>query len=106
MKISIAQHGALCSAVLATQICMSTSVFAETPSATTPAATTPTAHVHALDRDGKPIYGCELMSETEISGLRSLLFSIKDPAVRDEARAAHRKAMDKRAAERGVKIEE
>ena len=59
-----------------------------------------------LDRDGKPIYGIELMTETEVSGLRSMLFSIKDPVVREEARAAHRKAMDKRAAERGVKIKQ
>ena len=46
------------------------------------------------------------MSETEVSGYRSLLFSIKDPVAREEARAAHRKAMDKRAAERGVAIKQ
>jgi hypothetical protein len=104
MRISISWRGALCLTALATLI--STSIGAETPSATAPVTATPTAHVHALDRDGKPIYGCELMSETEISGMRSLLFSIKDPALRDEARVAHRKAMEKRALQRGVRIEE
>jgi hypothetical protein len=59
-----------------------------------------------LDREGKPIYGAELMTESEISGLKSMLFSIKDPKDREDARAAHRKAMDKRAAERGVKVQE
>jgi hypothetical protein len=104
MKISTDFSGALCTALLATL--MGTPCFAETPPDTKPAATTPTAHVHEVDREGKPIYGCELMSETEISGMRSMLFSIKDSAARDEARASHRKAMDKRAAERGVKIEQ
>lgn len=67
---------------------------------------TQTAAAAPLDREGKPIYGYELMTESEISGLTSLLFSIKDPAAREEARAAHHKAMDKRAAERGVKIKQ
>jgi hypothetical protein len=104
MKNPIVRSGALCTALLATL--MGAPAFAETPPGTSPDAPTPAAHVHALDREGKPIYGCELMSETEISGLRSLLFSLKDPVLRDEARAAHRKAMDKRAAERGLKIDE
>ena len=75
------------------------SVAAEEPTSITTALDT-----RVLDREGKPIYGAELMTETEISGLKSMLFSIKDPKDREEARAAHRKAMDKRAAERGVKI--
>lgn len=59
-----------------------------------------------FDRDGKRIVGFELMSETEIAGYRSLLFSIRDSAARDQARAEHRKSMEKRAAERGVKLQE
>jgi hypothetical protein len=82
------------------------SAFAEEPFSAV--SSTPSAAVdpQRLDRDGKPIYGFELMTETEVGGLRSLLFSIKDPLAREEARAAHRKAMDKRAAERGVKIQQ
>jgi hypothetical protein len=84
------------------------SVRAEEPVATpAPAPSPETAeNPRMFDRDGKRIVGFELMSETEISGLRSLLFSIKDPALRDQARAEHRKAMEKRAAERGVKLQE
>lgn len=78
---------------------------AEEPGVTT-ATVSPTVDPRTLDREGKPIYGFELMSETEVSGFRSLLFSIKDPVAREEARAAHRKAMDKRAAERGVAIKQ
>ena len=78
---------------------------AEEPGVTA-ATVSPTVDPRTLDREGKPIYGFELMSESEVSGFRSLLFSIKDPAARDEARAAHRKAMDKRAAERGVTIKQ
>ena len=78
---------------------------AEEPGVTAPIAT-PAVDPRMLDREGKPIYGFELMSETEVGGFRALLFSIKDPVAREEARAAHRKAMDKRAAERGVTIKE
>lgn len=78
---------------------------AEEPNVTA-SVTSPAADPRALDREGKPIYGFELMSETEVSGLKSLLFSIKDPVARDAARAEHRKAMDKRAAERGVTIKQ
>ena len=75
---------------------------AEEPFPAPQPATTETVDPQLLDRDGKRIVGFELMSETERSGYRALLFSIKDPVARDEARAAHRKAMEKRAAERGV----
>jgi hypothetical protein len=81
-------------------------VTAEEPGLTAPTVSQATPDPRTLDREGKPIYGFELMSETEVSGFRSLLFSIKDPAAREEARAAHRKAMDKRAAERGVTIKQ
>lgn len=81
------------------------SVRAEEP-AKSPTATTPAANPQMLDREGKRIIGFELMSETEIAGYRSLLFSIRDPAAREQARAEHRKAMEKRAAERGVKLQE
>lgn len=74
------------------------------PAPTTATTPNPTDNPRMFDRDGKRIVGFELMSETEISGLRSLLFSIKDPALRDQAREEHRKAMEKRAAERGVKL--
>ena len=79
-------------------------VYAEEPVSAAAIAAPTTPDPQTLDREGKPIYGFELMSDTEVSGLRSLLFSIKDPVAREEARANHRKAMDKRAAERGVKI--
>jgi hypothetical protein len=59
-----------------------------------------------VDRDGKVIYGYKLMTETELGGYRSQLFFIKSLEDRDAVRAEHRRAMDKRAAERGVKIEE
>jgi len=80
--------------------------IAEEPALSTSSLSAPALDPATLDREGKPIYGIELMTESEIGGLRSLLFSIKDPVARDEARAAHRKAMDKRAAERGVKIKQ
>lgn len=80
---------------------------AEEP-ASTPATSAPTPkdNPDMFDREGKRIIGYELMTETEIAGYRALLFSIKDPVAREEARAAHRKAMEKRAAERGVKLQE
>lgn len=78
--------------------------YAEEP--VTTAVAVPAETAAPLDREGKPIYGYEIMTESEISGLTSLLFSIKDPKARDEARAAHHKAMDKRAAERGVKLKQ
>lgn len=59
-----------------------------------------------VDRDGKVIYGYKLMTDTELGGYRSQLFFIKSLEDRDAVRAEHRKAMDKRAAERGVKIDE
>jgi hypothetical protein len=59
-----------------------------------------------VDRDGKVIYGYKLMTDTELGGYRSQLFFIKSLEDRDAVRAEHRKAMDKRAAERGMKIEE
>lgn len=81
---------------------------AEEPAAslTAPSAPAATENPRALDREGKRIVGFELMSETEVAGYRSLLFSIRDPAAREQARAEHRKAMEKRAAERGVKLQE
>jgi hypothetical protein len=59
-----------------------------------------------IDRDGKVIYGYQLMNATELGGYRSQLHFMKTIEERDAARAEHRKLMDKRAAERGVKIEE
>jgi hypothetical protein len=81
---------------------------AEEPSAppAASAAPTPAENPQMFDRDGKRIVGFELMSESERAGYRSMMFSIKDPAARDQARAEHRKAMLKRAAERGVKLQE
>jgi hypothetical protein len=79
---------------------------AEEPAQLATAAPTAADHPEMFDREGKRIIGFELMSESEVSGYRSLLFSIKDPAAREQARAAHRKAMLKRAAERGVKLQE
>jgi len=83
-------------------------IRAEEPatSVASPSTPTPAENPRMFDRDGKRIVGFELMSETEVSGYRSLLFSIRDPAARDQARAEHRKAMEKRAAERGVKLQE
>lgn len=72
----------------------------------TSTVTTPADNPRMFDRDGQRIVGFELMSDTEVSGYRALLFSIKDPAVREQARAEHRKAMEKRATERGVKLQE
>ena len=71
-----------------------------------PTVTSPAENPQMFDREGKRIVGFELMTETEVSGYRALLFSIKDPAMREQARAEHRKAMEKRAAERGVKLKE
>jgi hypothetical protein len=59
-----------------------------------------------VDRDGKVIYGYALMNTTELGGYRSQLHFMKTIEERDAARAEHRKLMDKRAAERGVKIDE
>jgi hypothetical protein len=87
-------------------VCVALSALAEEPTPAAAAITPAALDPQRLDRDGQPIYGFELMTESEVSGLRSMLFSIKDPKTRDEARAAHRKAMDKRAAERGVTIKE
>jgi len=82
--------------------------FAEEPASKSeqPTTTTPADNPRMYDRDGKRIPGYELMTETEINGYRALMFSIKDPAAREEARQEHRKAMEKRAAERGVKLQE
>ncbi|MDP9130477.1 MAG: hypothetical protein M3N35_08835 [Candidatus Binatota bacterium] len=59
-----------------------------------------------IDRDGKVIYGYQLMNATELGGYRSQLHFMKTLEERDAARAEHRKLMDKRAAERGVKLDE
>lgn len=82
-------------------------VGAEEPeSDTSDSRSAPAQDQRMFDRDGKRIVGFELMSDTEIAGYRALLFSIKDPVARDQARAEHKKAMEKRAAERGVKLQE
>jgi hypothetical protein len=83
-------------------------VFAEEPTSTSAltAASAPADNSRMYDRDGKRIPGYELMTETEINGYRALMFSIKDPQAREQARQEHRKAMEKRAAERGVKLQD
>ena len=75
----------------------------EGPVASPAAATQP---ARPLDRDGKPIYGAEIMTEQELGGYRSLMHFTKTLAERDALRAEHRKSMEKRAAERGVKLAE
>jgi hypothetical protein len=73
-----------------------------------PAASgTPTQATPApVDRDGKPIFGYELMTDQERGGYRSTLHFMKTLAERDEFRAQHRGAMLKRAKEKGVTLKE
>ena len=79
---------------------------AEEPLPSAQPTITPETDPQRFDREGKLIVGYELMSDTERSGYRALLFAIKDPVAREQARAAHRQAMETRAAERGVKLQE
>ena len=71
-----------------------------------PVAATPTATQAArlIDRDGKPIYGAELMTEQELGGYRLLMHFTKTLEERDALRAEHRKSMERRARERGVTL--
>jgi hypothetical protein len=73
---------------------------------TGPAVAAPAAaqDTRPLDRDGKPVYGAELMTEQELGGYRSLMHFTKTLPERDALRAEHRRAMDLRAKERGVKL--
>jgi len=98
---------AVCSGALLLML-GTTPVRAEEPAKSDKSESTsaPAQDPRMFDRDGKRIVGFELMSDTEIAGYRALLFSIKDPVARDQARAEHKKAMEKRAAERGVKLQE
>jgi len=57
-----------------------------------------------VDRDGKPIYGAEIMTEQELGGYRSLMHFTKTLEERDALRAEYRKNMEKRAKERGIKL--
>src|SRR5687767_3606794 len=90
---------AACAGALLLALATTLPAHAEEPARSPTATTTPTPaeNPQMFDREGKRIIGFELMSESEVSGYRSLLFSIKDPAAREQARAEHRKAMEKRA---------
>ena len=59
-----------------------------------------------MDRDGKKICGYDLMTESERSGYKSTMYFTKDIKDRDTIRAESCVRMKKRAAEKGVKIDE
>jgi hypothetical protein len=79
-------------------------VQAEDPSSSTSvAAQTDPARI---DRDGKRICGYELMTDSERGGHRSMLHATKVLEDRDVIRADLCKRMQKRADEKGVKLQE
>jgi len=59
-----------------------------------------------IDRDGKRICGYELMTDSERGGHRSMLHSTKSIADRDAIRDDLCTRMQKRAQEKGVKLEQ
>lgn len=59
-----------------------------------------------IDRDGKRICGYELMNDSERGGHRSMLHATKALEDRDAIRADLCKRMQKRADEKGVKLDQ
>jgi hypothetical protein len=95
------------SLLLASMLLMT--IFAASAPAAEPAAAAPAASAippEEIDRDGKRIAGYALMTDSERGGYRSQLFFMKTMAERDAFRAEHRKAMQQRAKERGVTLQE
>jgi hypothetical protein len=76
---------------------------ADPPAATSVATQSDPAQI---DRDGKHICGYELMNDSERGGHRSMLHATKSLEDRDAIRADLCKRMQKRAEERGVKLQE
>ncbi len=107
MAISISRSTHVLSRVLGALLVSSllaVPTFAEEP---IPAARAPTqATVAPLDRDGKRICGYELMNDSERGGHRSMLHATKLLEDRDAIRADQCTRMQKRAEERGVKLQE
>jgi hypothetical protein len=88
---------------------LSLSVFTVQPAMAQTANAKPDAKqvpAEQMDRDGKRIVGYALMTDSERNGYRAQMYFMKDIADRDAFRAEHRRSMEKRAAEKGVELDE